>query len=284
MRLKDIIVSNVDSLKNLEANKFYEYLRNHIQEIQNRYAQEIMNIVDKESTETMVKTLWSNIEALALVDENDAFYRNTDGLWASEFRQNYANYHLLPEAKEYPIFKRVVLFILEDSVGNIIVSRRSPSKSHPNILEIPWGHVSVGYGYLETCKKELEEELGFVSQSLSESERLFKFRSTAPDPKPKTHGRWVIMTTYRVNIPSIDSLSPDASEIAELITMNPMELFLKIQSNDEAYRFDSNHACQYLEYLKMRLPNKIQDILIEQKKYSHLLTKIDTFSSEEKYN
>ena len=282
VRLKEFVASDIEHLKSLDAPAYYEFLRNNIDEIQKRYAKGAMDIVDRVSTEDIIKELGSKIEALVIVDENDEYYRNKDGFWASEFRQDYTNYPTLPDSKERTVFCRVTLSVLEDMEGNVIVSRRSPNKTHPNMLEIPGGHVSVGHEYLETCIREMEEELGFTPESVSESDRIAKFRGLTPGPKPGTHGRGTMMTIYRVKTPGIEFLKPDNAEIAELITMTPEDLLACIQKNDEGNKFDANHACMYLEYLKTRLPNRIDEITQSQEKLGHTLTKIDTFSKDEK--
>ena len=281
-RLEELITNDKDSLKNLAAYEFYEYLRNDVIEIQKKYARGIVDIVDWFSTEEAIKELWNKIEVLPLVDENDEFYRNSNGLWASEFRQDYINYQSLPESRERTIFCRVTLFIIEDISGNIIVSRRSSKKSHPNMLEIPWGHVSVGYGYLETWVKEMDEELKYIQESLSEKDRLFKFRNILPALEPWTQGRGNIIVVYKTRIPSVDFLSPDKNEISEFVVLGPEELLKSIENQSNAHRFDSNHAYLYLEYLKTRLPQDTISIESEQQKIDHTLTKIDTFSMEEK--
>lgn len=281
LQLRDDTTLSSDSIKDLDADVYYMHLRTNISEIQKKYVKWAMGILDGEVTEETIREFGSKIEVLPLVDENDKPYRNNSGLWSSEFRQDYMNYDSLPESKERTIISRVTLFILEDNDGNIIVSRRSPNKSHPNMLEIPGGHVTVWYDYLETCIKELEEELKYTPDSLSEWDRLFKFRNSSPDPKPGTYGRWTIMTIYRAKVPSIDSLKPLVAEIAELITMSPLELLNAIKSKKDNYKFEVNHAFMYLEYLKNRLPERIYDISQEQMKLSHTLTLLELFSSQE---
>jgi hypothetical protein len=273
-----------DFLKSLVSYEFYEYLRNNIIEIQKRYARGIMDIVGWLSTEETIKEFWSKIEVLPLVDENDTYYRNTAGFWASEFRQDYTNYQILPESRERAIFCRVTLFIIEDINGNIIVSRRGSKKSHPNMLEVPWGHVSVGYGYLETCIKEMDEELKYVPESISESDRLFKFRNIVPISEPWTQGRGNIIVVYKIQVPWVDFLSPDKNEISEFVAMRPEELLASIGNQNDSSRFDPNHAYLYLEYLKTGLSKNIRSIESEQQKLRHTLTKIDTFSIGEKSN
>lgn len=128
--LRDIPVDKSSLLKSMSPDDFYLYLRDNVEEIQKRYTQRCKDILsgttDKDSVELVV-----------IVDENDQYYKNKDGYWASEFRHDFMRYHLLPESKERTIFCRVALFLLEDEQGNIIVSRRSSNKSNPNKLEIP---------------------------------------------------------------------------------------------------------------------------------------------------
>lgn len=135
--IREFIDDKNTFLKKLEAHEFYEYLRNNIDQIQKRYARGVIDIIDGFSTEAIIKKLGNKIETLPLVDENDGYYRNLDGFWASEFRQDCVNYRILPESRERTIFCRITLFIIEDMNGNILVSRRSSYKSHPNMLEIP---------------------------------------------------------------------------------------------------------------------------------------------------
>ncbi len=91
-----------------------------------------------------------------------------------------------------------------------------------------------------------------------------------------------MITAHRVQVPSVDALSPDKEEISELITMTPEELLSRMQSKDEAFEFDTNHAYMYLEYLKTRLPERENEIVQEQQKLKHSLVQIDAFSKDEK--
>ena len=117
---------------------------------------------------------------------------------------------------------------------------------------------------METCRKEIEEELDFKGITLSEKDRLFKMRSSVPSPKPGRHGRGTVMVTYRARVPSQSRLKPDPSEISELITMTPEELLCTIQNKDKKREFEANHAYMYLEYLKLRLPGDLRTIIEEQ--------------------
>lgn len=280
--LKDISIASWDFVKKLDSAQFYTHLRKNTRKIQAEYIRRTMNLLNKTPINELITKLGNKIEILVLVDENDQPYRNNFGQWSSEFRQDYMNYDRLPESKERMIFCRITLSLLEDSMGNIVVSRRSPHKSHPNMLELSGGHVSVWYWYLETCIKELDEELQYTPSSLWKPERLFKYREIFPDKKPWVQGRWYIVTTYRVKIPWAWILRHNTDEITELITMTPNELLDAIRSKNKDYLFEQDHAYFYLEYLKSRLPAYIDIISQGQANLSHNLTQLDTFPEEER--
>lgn len=252
-RLKDI-AKTVGIVWNESKEDFYTQVKAKITSAQTEYVRQVFSILDTKEAEQKIKDLWSKIEPLIIVDENDVPYKDKSGWWSTEFRKDFWDIWALPESKEKPIFCRIALFVIEDNQGNIIVSRRSMNKSHPGELEMAGWHVTAGDSYLETIYREVWEELKYIipENSLTEESRLFKYRNFTPwENGNKWKGN--ILTVYNIQVPSIDSLKYDPEEISELIVLTKQDLFEALSTgylNGEEYKFASNHAYRYLEFLE----------------------------------
>lgn len=275
--LDDCIVNiNTSRFNPANGDEYSRELHAKSTEIQQHFLNRVEDLLDTKALDKLRHG--SDLEILMLVDENDSFYRNKDDRWACAFRKDCSNYRSLPESTERPIFVRVVLSILEDMEGNIIISQRSIWKSPLGIWEIPGGHVIAWDDYLETCKKEFREELWLSIDSLSENDRLFKYRKVSSEKIPGTHGKWSIITIYRVKIPEVSALKPNAEEIQATKVISPEDLLNMIR--DKILTFDPTHAYIYLEYLKSRLSEDRERILKVQRSLNllHSLTQLDTSS------
>ncbi len=267
-------------------NSFYQQVKAAIPKLQSLYVQRVFSLVDENEIKTKIKSLGSKIEPLILVDENDAPIQGRNGWWTTEFRQDFWNIAVIPESREYPLFSRIALFLLEDEKGNIVVSRRSMKKSSPGELELAGGHVTAGDSYLETIYKELGEELQYQAPegSITEADRLFKYRNFTPW-EGELKGKGNILSLYRVKVPNQESLIHDPEEIEELITLTKPELFEAISTGSlrgETYKFAPHHAYWYLEYLEQSGINTQEARKnLEERGVMKNRTKISTFSDSE---
>ncbi len=217
--------------------------------IRKKYLSVITWIIDNTELNQLNNEIWSKIEPLLIVDENDNPIINDDWTFKIEFRENFKETKNLNEKLE---FCRIVLFILEDRDWNIIVSKRSMAKpQHPWQYEIAWGHVIAWKSYLETVYKEVKEELNYNIPEwwvTVKNDFLFKYKNY----KPKDW-KWNIIALYRVNVDNIENLNIDENEIENLVTFSPEELYEAITTwylNWEKCDFAQHHAYWYLEYLE----------------------------------
>ncbi len=252
-RIRDIAwTANITPSADRES--FYAGVKNRTAELQTQYIKQVFALIDLNDIEQKRIDLWSKIEPLIIVDENDIPFQDGSGWWTTEFRKDFGNITSIPESRERSLFCRIALFIIEDTAGNIIVSRRSLKKSSPGELEMAGWHVTAGDSYLETIYKEVEEELDYKipAGSLTEDGRLFKYRNFTPwDEQYKW--KWNMVTVYNITVPSIEAIKFDPAEIEELIVLNKEELFEAISTgslNWATYKFAPHHAYWYLEYLE----------------------------------
>ena len=222
--------------------------------IQWEYMQRAMGILDEAEMNIALKKLGSKLEPLGVFDRDDHPIIWSDGQPLVDFRQDIKGKEPLPEEKEHELYCRIALMIFEDMSGNIIVSRRSSTKSHGGLLEMTWGHVIAGESYLEWAYREVPEETGYIipEWSLTEADGILKWRSLTPG-KDGYKGKGNIVTVFRVKIPDITVLHPDPEEISEFLVFTPEELTTAISTGklgDKSYEFANHHAYWYLEFLE----------------------------------
>lgn len=285
-RLKDI-AKTVGIVWNENKENFYAQVKAKISSAQIEYVKQVFSILDTKEVEQKIKDLWSKIEPLIIVDENDIPYKDESGWWSTEFRKDFWDILTLPESKEKPIFCRIALFVIEDKQGNVIVSRRSMNKSHPGELEMPGWHVTAGDSYLETIYREVFEELKYTipQNSLSEKNRVLKYRNFTPWEN-ENKWKWNILTVYNIQVPTIDALTFDPEEIEELKVLTKQDLFEAISTgylNGEKYTFASHHAYRYLEFLEKNYGMDTRKVRQEMEKNGVMKnrTKLETFSNQE---
>lgn len=223
---------------------------NAIEQIRRKYVTRACALTDDALIDDTITRLWSDLEPLLVVDEDDYPMKTPSGDEMIAFRKDIEMSEFPEFEKGKTLFCRASLFILEDASGNIVVSRRSMNKSHPGKLEIAGGHAVLFDSYLTTVFRELKEELSFDAPewSITENDRIAKYRVSH-------QGKWKIISAYRVKILDKSLLRPDPNEIQDLAVFTPEELFHAIHAqyawNAANGDFFDSHAFCYLEYLEI---------------------------------
>ena len=121
-----------------------------------------------------------------------------------------------------------ILIFKDSSFKEILLQKRSiQKKTNPGRFAFTGGHVKSGCGYLETAKRELQEEL-FHDRELPdglEFEELFKMKREIEDPE--------FIIVYRVVWPGPFNVNPE--EVDFVFFENVNDLAQKMKEHPEQY-------------------------------------------------